>query len=676
MPQPIVEQIDEYPNDGQLVFIRGLISTDYLDRGEILPIAWSPFWEAMTEAGYIRPMDEQLVPDAMSVFPTIQQVIDLIAVGATTLPGQRILNVRGDEAGLWVQVGTSEEASREFRVEWPTLDALLLSITEIRDETKEYADDPEGAVAAAVAALRGELVSYNGIASAAAEVALEAAEDAVAAASESGKSAYEIAVLKGFVGTEEAWLTSLTGPPGPEGPRGATGATGSRGLQGIQGIQGVKGDTGPQGPQGIKGDTGDIGPQGPIGLTGPDGARGLQGIQGVKGDKGDKGDIGPQGPKGDQGIQGIQGPIGPKGELDAHSHPDLEAAITDKADTGFGDVVATHTSGDFNVLDLAVAGLYRIRGGTGYVTNMPLTTAGVWWNVILVDTADPAGANTKLYFAHSATTNIIYARVKYGTTWGAWAAINSAAPGAMTLALGTAATPSTTSYVISPSILRQILFTYITGTAAGGPTAVGQSLMTALTGEEARLAIGAGTSSLSLGTTSSTAKAGDYQPAAADISDSTATGRSVITAASAAAARSAIGAGTSDLAIGTTSSTAKAGNYVPAWGDVSGKPATFAPTIGTTSSTAKAGNYTPTWSEVSGKPTTFAPTIGTTASTAKAGNYTPTWSEVSGKPSTFPPESHTHTNVSDIPALNGRSIQVVSALPGSPDPNTIYFVTG
>jgi len=47
----------------------------------------------------------------------------------------------------------------------------------------------------------------------------------------------------------------------------------------------------------------------------------------------------------------------------------------------------------------------------------------------------------------------------------------------------------------------------------------------------------------------------------ADISDSTATGRAVLTAADAATARSAIGAGTSNLAIGTTGSTAAAGNH-------------------------------------------------------------------------------------------------------------------
>lgn len=49
----------------------------------------------------------------------------------------------------------------------------------------------------------------------------------------------------------------------------------------------------------------------------------------------------------------------------------------------------------------------------------------------------------------------------------------------------------------------------------------------------------------------------------ATISDSTAVGRSLVTATDAAAARAAIGAGTSSLAIGTTSTTAKAGDYTP-----------------------------------------------------------------------------------------------------------------
>lgn len=101
-------------------------------------------------------------------------------------------------------------------------------------------------------------------------------------------------------------------------------------------------------------------------------------------------------------------------------------------------------------------------------------------------------------------------------------------------------------------------------------TTVGRAVLSAADAAAARTAIGAGTgtSSLALGTTSSTAKAGDYQPAAANISDSTTVGRSVLTAASAAAARTAIGAGTSSLAVGTASTDAMAGNYAPTLADV------------------------------------------------------------------------------------------------------------
>lgn len=142
-------------------------------------------------------------------------------------------------------------------------------------------------------------------------------------------------------------------------------------------------------------------------------------------------------------------------------------------------------------------------------------------------------------------------------------------------------------------------------------TATGRSLITATDATTARTAIGAGTSSLIIGTTGTTAKAGDYAPptattavsgtvilassaeattgtdalkaitpatlktvsdtkaavshthTSANISDSTTVGRAVLVAVDAAAARTAIGAGTSNLTIGTTSSTAKAGDYAP-----------------------------------------------------------------------------------------------------------------
>ncbi|BBN99163.1 head fiber protein [Sporolactobacillus terrae] len=67
------------------------------------------------------------------------------------------------------------------------------------------------------------------------------------------------------------------------------------------------------------------------------------------------------------------------------------------------------------------------------------------------------------------------------------------------------------------------------------------------------------------------------------ITDASTIGKSVLKATDAAAVRTAIGAGTSNLALGTTSTTAKAGDYAPAWADVSGKPSTFAPVAATSS---------------------------------------------------------------------------------------------
>lgn len=94
-------------------------------------------------------------------------------------------------------------------------------------------------------------------------------------------------------------------------------------------------------------------------------------------------------------------------------------------------------------------------------------------------------------------------------------------------------------------------------------TTVGRSVLTAADAVAARTAIGAGTSSLTLGSTASTAAAGNHTHTHASLTDTTTIGTQVATAATAAAARSAIGAGTgsSDLAIGTTATTAAAGNH-------------------------------------------------------------------------------------------------------------------
>lgn len=60
------------------------------------------------------------------------------------------------------------------------------------------------------------------------------------------------------------------------------------------------------------------------------------------------------------------------------------------------------------------------------------------------------------------------------------------------------------------------------------------------------------------------------------ITDATAVGKASMRAATQLAGRQAIGAGTSDLVLGTLSTNAKRGDYTPTWGEVSGKPSVMA----------------------------------------------------------------------------------------------------
>lgn len=151
----------------------------------------------------------------------------------------------------------------------------------------------------------------------------------------SGRSAYELALLEGYVGTRAQWLLSLKGGQGVAGPEGLKGDPGIQGLtglpgdqgtigeQGLQGPQGEKGDQGLQGGQGIKGDKGDPGQQGLQGLQGEKGEQGVQGPQGEKGDPGQQGLVGNAGPSGEQGIKGDTGLSGPVGEAGAQGEMGL-----------------------------------------------------------------------------------------------------------------------------------------------------------------------------------------------------------------------------------------------------------------------------------------------------------------------------------------------------------------
>lgn len=65
-----------------------------------------------------------------------------------------------------------------------------------------------------------------------------------------GKSAYEIAIEQGFVGTEAQWVSSLKGDKGERGSQGPKGDAGDRGIKGDQGDRGNDGTNGTNGTNG------------------------------------------------------------------------------------------------------------------------------------------------------------------------------------------------------------------------------------------------------------------------------------------------------------------------------------------------------------------------------------------------------------------------------------------
>lgn len=69
---------------------------------------------------------------------------------------------------------------------------------------------------------------------------------------------------------------------------------------------------------------------------------------------------------------------------------------------------------------------------------------------------------------------------------------------------------------------------------------------------------------------------GNVDVTSESITDATDLGKGVLTAATEESIRTLIGAGTSDLVLGTGGTNAKPGNYTPAWSEVTGKPTVIA----------------------------------------------------------------------------------------------------
>jgi hypothetical protein len=110
-----------------------------------------------------------------------------------------------------------------------------------------------------------------------------------------GKSAYDVAVENGFVGSEIEWIASLIGPVGPAGTQGVPGIAGPAGPPGVPGQPGIAGAPGPPGS---------IGPAGPAGIQGEPGIAGPPGSAGPAGEPGQPGVAGPPGPPGAPGANG------------------------------------------------------------------------------------------------------------------------------------------------------------------------------------------------------------------------------------------------------------------------------------------------------------------------------------------------------------------------------------
>lgn len=129
-----------------------------------------------------------------------------------------------------------------------------------------------------------------------------------------GFSAYEIAVINGFEGTEEEWLASLHGSKIVSTEYEGEDENGNNIYKQTFDNGHENTFVAPKGDKGDKGDTGDKGDKGDTGapFTYEDFTE--EQLASLKGEKGDKGDQGAQGIQGIQGVQGVQGEKGDKGD--------------------------------------------------------------------------------------------------------------------------------------------------------------------------------------------------------------------------------------------------------------------------------------------------------------------------------------------------------------------------
>lgn len=351
-----------------------------------------------------------------------------------------------------------------------------------------------------------------------------------------------------------------------------------------RGSQGIQGDTGPQGIQGLQGDAGPQGIQGIQGETGLTGATGPQGIQGIQGATGATGAAGPGVAAG-----GTTGQV-----LAKVSAADYDTEWVDQTGGGTGatnlgytadptgGIVTSNTGTDASVplADGTNAGLMAPAQHTKLAGIAPGAEVNVNadWNAISGD-AQVLNKPTLGTAAAAATTD--FATAAQGTK--ADTALQPEAIG-VTVQAYSANTVLDASYVHTDNNYTTTEKSKLEGIASGAEVNVNAD-WNAVSGDAAIL------NKPTLGTAAAlnvpatgNAVAGEvvkgsdsrlsdartptaHTHTASEISNSTATGRAVLTAADAAAARTAIGAGTS--------------SFSGAYADLSGKP-----TLGTAAAAA------------------------------------------------------------------------------------------
>uniref|UniRef100_UPI004047D471 beta strand repeat-containing protein n=1 Tax=Algoriphagus sp. TaxID=1872435 RepID=UPI004047D471 len=205
-----------------------------------------------------------------------------------------------------------------------------------------------------------------------------------------GKSAYQVWIDLGNVGSEQDFINSLKGPIGATGPAGTIGPAGVSGAAGPQGPTGSTGITGTTGPAGTTGSNGLSAYQVWIGLgntgteanfiaslTGPAGQQGPAGVAGATGTTGNRGATGLAGRNGLSAYQvwielgntgteanfiaSLTGPTGPQGPAGATGPAGADGAAASAAT--FVDLSTNQTIGGTKTFTNPIAG--SITGSAG-----------------------------------------------------------------------------------------------------------------------------------------------------------------------------------------------------------------------------------------------------------------------------------------------------------------------